>query len=213
MGNGRSKTSKNREMIPVDNDDGVEINIDIDTELNESLRDRYEEDRLNFHMTAEELDDYLKQHEDVINVVYSDDFYYFSGSENVGELIEDGPREGRILIHDEDLRYSVYSMVDALVKIQKAYSEQTGDNVRLVRNLYVGCEIEDYNNGTRGYTEDVFVITGYSYDSRFKMKIPIEENSSDIVVDSTILTINIPYYPDLYNSYLKSKRSSSCFLR
>ena len=189
MGNGRSKSSINRELIPVDDTyDGNPLQIDIDTGLNSKVTKDYEDDRLKFNMTEEELDDYLREHEDVVHIVYASDFYYFSGQNNVGDIVEDGPREGRVLIHDEDLRYTVYKMVEDLVKVQDAYRKATGDNVRLVNNLYVGCEIEDYEQGTRGYTVKTSVDTGRFRDFSWG-KVAIETDSSDITVDARLNTI------------------------
>ena len=72
MGNGRSKSSINRELIPVDDTyDGNPLQIDIDTGLNSKVTKDYEDDRLKFNMTEEELDDYLREHEDVVHIVYA----------------------------------------------------------------------------------------------------------------------------------------------
>ena len=171
MGQGKSKSSIYHELFPVDVDEDTTIEIDIDSELNSRIVEEYERGRLDFNVSAEELDEILKMAEDYVLVSYDPDFYF--GSDRIGEEIEqEYPLRNRVLIYDEDLRYAVYNAVIDVLKVQAAFGQAKDTDVPLVRYLYFGNHIEGWDSGTLGWSKDVLSFSD-------------EDNTVDITIESS----------------------------
>ena len=142
MGNGRSKisTTTHGEFVPTEyGDNGADLDIDIDTELNERLVDRYETDRYTFDKDEEEIGELINNVDEWVSINFSK------------ELMNDGSVEysdGLMLIHDEDLRFTVYSCIIDLLKVQDKFNKITGSDEPLVDDIYFETSLKDNALGT-----------------------------------------------------------------